>query len=313
MSLHKSLLILAAVQAVLALILWRPDDAAPPGSRDLVSFDGDDIDEITLSTPDERDESGDTVTLRRGDDGWVVASAADYPVDSEKIDELLEKLGELTIAGDAIASQEISHVALDVAESQFGRKVELTAGSEGFTFFAGRSDSGGLNIRRDGEADVHAGRGANLFDLAATASSYVERAIVDVEADRLDQILIENSSGTIILRGLQGQWTPSVVPPGRQVDSAEVDRVVSAATNVRLTEPVADGRFSSPVRVSWTGTDDEGEPFAGGFEIGDEEDAARFVRIQGDDHVVLVSTSTLRTILDATLAGLTTVPEMATP
>lgn len=299
---------LALVQAILVPITWHRPDPTPPGSKPVFAVDRDEIAQIRVA------ESGadpSSVTLSRDGDAWVVASAADYPAKADEVEALLTAIDELSYAGDPVAAQRVSHQALDVADAEFGRRVEVTDRAGTVTeVLIGRSDSGGLNVRFVGADEVFAARGASLWDFDASQGGYVDRELLALDDAGLDSILVEAPNGSVTLVRTGEAWTPDVVPVGRVVDESAVDRLVRAVTSVRMTEPTAlgaDALGATPTRVTWSGTSGD-EAIGGALLVGQADGTNRRVRLADSSHVVLVSESALRPILDASPTSLSKEP-----
>lgn len=308
MSATRILLALAAVQIALILVTWHRPDDAPRGSRAVVDVEAADVRSVHIESSG---DDADTVVLRRSGDAWVVASAGDYPAQSDKVEELLGNIADITVAGEPIAARAVSHTALGVGATDFGRRITVEAESGTTVLTVGRSDSGGLNVRLGEEAEVYAGRGASEWDFAADPGSYVDRELVSLERDAVDSILVENANGTVSLARSGDAWAVDIVPFGRVPDDSAIDRLVGAVTTVRFSEPVAapPTAFSGPVaRATWSGAGDGG-PISGTLEIGAEVDGHRYVRLAGESHTVLASSSSVRAIVEASPLALSKEPE----
>ena len=81
-----------ALQAAIAigLALSRPDYGAFEASEPLVAFDAEAVREIAID-----EGGGETVVLRRHEDGWRLPALHDFPASEEKVSDLLERLSGL--------------------------------------------------------------------------------------------------------------------------------------------------------------------------------------------------------------------------
>lgn len=295
---------LAIVQVLLVVVTWQQPDAAPPGSHDLLENDTADLQQITIASSG---ESASEVVLSHENDSWVLASAGNYPVAPNKIADLLEALGEITIQGEPITTTALSHDALQVASDDFGRQISLLNNSgEEQVFLIGRSSTGGLNIRLNDEENVFAGRGASLHAFRATAGDYVEREYVNLENLALSSILITNEEGQIALTQTETEeWVPDVITDGMVPNSEEISSLIDAITTIRMSQPSPIELQNETASVVWMSSNAEGEITQGALQIGETQDSYRRVRLQEEGaFTVLVSETALLPILNATASQL---------
>lgn len=170
MNTTRTLLALAFLQIALLPVTWRKPADSPRGAVDVVETSADDIDAVTIRTSG---ESGTSVTLERDGEEWIVASSDDAPADTDRVESLLDDLKSLTRDPEPIASQRVSHAALGVGDTDFGRRIEVRADGATTTITLGRSNTGGVNLRLDDDPAVYAARGAALHDFATSASTYI--------------------------------------------------------------------------------------------------------------------------------------------
>jgi hypothetical protein len=125
-SLQRTLAIVLGVQLLLVAVFWWPRDPAA-GSRPVFDVGRADIERIEIETRPAAGAEPSPLVLVRDDDRWKLASAADYPADPEKVEQLIDSLVALR-AGSAIATRAASHSALNVANDNYGRRILVAAG-----------------------------------------------------------------------------------------------------------------------------------------------------------------------------------------
>ena len=94
------------------------------------------------------------VELTRGSDGWLVASAWDWPAKQPQIDRLLENLGKLSGERRSSEASVLPDYQID-DESGFHLVGKKSGGGELFHVVVGKNASGGDFVRQNGSNDVY--------------------------------------------------------------------------------------------------------------------------------------------------------------
>jgi len=180
-----------------------------------------------------------TVTLRRTDDGWGVQQASDYPASADKTAELLQDLVTISTR-EKVSHSSAHHVDLEVADTAFNRRVQVTTTDGTHTFFVGKAGRGGSTyVRRGGEDDVFAVSDFSAHKLSARPQAWLDRLVFEAERDRIFAIDVRNPSGEFRLqRQTLTGWQLAGAPAGTRLDSKVVDKVLGKAASVRLKEVV---------------------------------------------------------------------------
>lgn len=277
-----------AVQVALAVVTWWPSSGADVTPRPLVEGGGNSITELTI-TPS-GDDATDVWLARDGDD-WVVKSAHGYPADADKVGEVLDTLGDITLAR-PIATRAAAHEGLKVSPDAFDKKVVLrTDGGDEITAWIGAAASKAVNVRLDDEDDVYVVKGLSAWSLKDDAKGYLPTNHVEFAKDDVETFEIANAAGSIGFTKLDGTWTvdgrDDLVP-----DTTALDELVDKASRVRLAEVASaevlpeQGLLDAPVRVSWSVADGD-QTVPGGFVIGAETDGGRFLKADDSPFVVV--------------------------
>ena len=182
----------------------------------------------------------ETVTLRAQDGQWVLLERGGFPATFEKVQGAVMGIARLEIEEPKTAKPE-NHAALGVDdptnEGSEAKRVELrNANGEriaavvvGETKY--RSGSQAVFIRKDGEDQVYLCEG-NL-DIQAEPSGWIEKEIIRVDRDRVDEIEIEHADGETVLIGRSGPESTTYevqnLPEGRAERNAGVANSVGTA------------------------------------------------------------------------------------
>lgn len=238
--LQRILLGVLAVQLILIVVVFWPRPTATGAGSPLLGITTDEVSGLTIS-----DDLGKTVKLVKGADGWVAASAADYPADAAKIAPALDKLVALT-AGQPVAQTAASHAQLQVADNKFVRKVELqTAGGAKTLYLGSASGARATHVRLAGQDAVYLARDVATWELATDLVSWINPVYFSVPAADVTGFTVKNGNGEFVFaKDDGGAWTLQGLAQGETVDAGAISALLNQATNVRLTLPL--GKTDDP-------------------------------------------------------------------
>lgn len=193
-------IVLAAILAILAAV-WasssrspEPASATPgllaPGLRDALN----DLSQVRIRS------AGDTTlaTLQRGPDGWGLQEKSAYPVDVEKLAELLSMIAEArrVEARTALPARHAQLGVEDISDAQArGVLVELTAGNTTWAILFGDNPvrGTGTHVRLAGENQSW------LIDksiaIERKPANWLDKRIIDVGANRIAAVSITPVEG----------------------------------------------------------------------------------------------------------------------
>lgn len=311
MSAKRVLTIALLVQIALIAILWWPRDLAASRRHPLLDLPRDGIEQIEISTRPAPGAAGapaaapKSVVLKKTGDGWVIASAADYPASQTRIDGLLDSLLGL-VTGPPIATQHASYDALKVGDDSYGRRVAVTAAGDTSTWLIGAATSRSINVRQADDDDVYLATGASEWSFQDTPSSYWDASYVDADAATFGSLAIHNAHGDVRFEKQGNSWTLADLAEGESADSEKIAEVVALAARVRMTEPV--GRESKPeyglddgLRVDWT-IPAENQSVSSGYAVGADVDADSYVKAVDRPFVVRARKTGFQRLRDAARA-----------
>ncbi len=238
MMLNRSNLFLAALlagQVVLLAILTLVSGGAE-GRRVVPLLEGmsqADIERVMIA-----DDLDKAMTFARGGDGWVLPEADDFPLNGDKVEEILGKLTAMDTRR-LVASNPANFARLEVKEDDFRRRIELTDSGQTRILYLG--GSGGVDTvyaRRGGENDVYLGSGLNSWELSTQVSTWLDASYVDVPADDVLEIRVQNGAGSFtFLRAGEG-WTYTGLGEGAVFEDTRMPIILRNAASVQLLEPL---------------------------------------------------------------------------
>ena len=175
---HKVLIAALAVQLILAVIvLTRGDDSAALKEHPLIAgFDAAKVTRLQVFAGDSnkadagKPDAAKPIDLVKRDTSWVLASGFDYPVEQKKVDDVLSPIAKLAAAA-PIATQAGRHKQLKVADTDFERKLVITAGGKDVTLFiGGPAGARRTAVRLGGDDRVYAVSGLTAFAVGSRAA-----------------------------------------------------------------------------------------------------------------------------------------------
>lgn len=238
--LQRILLGALAAQLVLAVIVFWPRAATGGAGSPLLNIKTEDVSGLTIS-----DDQGRTVKLAKAGDGWIAASAADYPADATKITPVLDKLAAIT-AGQPVAQTAASHAQLQVADNKFVRKIEISTASGASTLYLGSaSGARATHVRLAGQDAVYLARDVATWELGGDVLSWINAAYLSVPTADVTAFTVKNASGEFAFtKNEAGAWTLAGLAEGETLNAGAVTTLLNQAANVRLTAPL--GKTADP-------------------------------------------------------------------
>ncbi|MBE2197356.1 MAG: DUF4340 domain-containing protein [Anaerolinea sp.] len=234
--LQKILAGVLALQVVLAAVMFWPratgETAVGPLFADLTVAS---ITAVTIA-----DNEGVQVELARQGTGWVLANGGDYPVDSAKIEPVLEKLAALQ-AGRLVARTPTSYARLRVADNEFVRRVDLqTAAGEAYTLYLGSSPTAqATHMRRADQTETYLVGGVNVWEVSQLATSWIDTAYISLPLETITAVTLQNSQGDFTLtRTPEATWTLADLGEGEIVSQNNLNALLGRITNLRLVWPL---------------------------------------------------------------------------
>lgn len=307
------LAVLLGVQLLLALglelsgtALNRPADTDAP----LLVFDSDAVDRITLEGPD---QTG--VVLAKKEGHWYLPEIDDFPADSARVTQLLNRLAGLE-AGEVVATTTGAHARFRVSDETFVRRITLAEGDESrAVLYLGTSPAlRRLHARPGGENDVRIVELA-VFEVPVKRADWQDKALLafpqaEIAAIEIDGLRIERGSGE------DPGWTAAPLPEGKRLKGSAADKLARLLAELRFEEVL--GKESKPEYgldkpvLRLTLTRKEGEPVE--YRLGKEASREKYtLRVLSRPEHFRLPSWTAQNMLDAARleALLETVPAEA--
>lgn len=182
-----------------------------------------------------------SVVVRHEGATWTLEAQDGYPADSSKLEGILENLEALKVRRPVVSGSRY-HAALKVTEDDHERRVRIwddASDDPKVDLFVGTSPNYRIShVRRGGDDRVYEARGLSAYDLRAEPGAWVEKQLIDVNADDVVSIKLRNEHGELALeKNEEGSWTIVEPPAAKAPDPAAVDSFVGSLTSLWLVDP----------------------------------------------------------------------------
>ena len=192
-----------------------------------------DVEKMTIA-----DDLENQVTVARGEDGWVLPDADDFPVNGEKVDEILDKIAGMDTRR-LVATNPANFARLEVKDDDFRRTISLeSAESSTVLYLGGSGGADTVYVRRADENDVYLGVGLNSWELATQTSTWVDANYVSVPQEDVQEITIRNAQGSFTFLRDGENWTYSGLAEDEIFEDTKMPLVLRNAATIRLLEPL---------------------------------------------------------------------------
>lgn len=304
---QRILAIAIGLQLVLiAVIFWPRGGAVQVGEALLENFDPAQITRISIE-----DADGNSTTLAKSGQTWMLPEADDYPVDAARIDPLLQNLA--AIQTDRLVTQTAaSHKRLGVAGDDFERRVTLegTRGASAVLYVGSASGARATHVRLDGQDEVFLTGEISSFDIGAVPGSWIDTAYLSLTGDQITGMRLENANGTLefVKDAVSGEWSLADLPEGRQANSSQIASLVSRLASLRMAQPLGKQEqpeygFDQPsatVTLIAAGENETSRTYQ--IEIGAKDTGGSdyFVRSSESEYIVRVAGASLEELVSGT-------------
>jgi len=309
-------LVLAAQVLLIMLLQLRGEDTAIGKLEPVVAgFDKDKVERIQIfdhTAPEEDGQPAEkkpepagkpgekpSVDLAKKNGAWVLASHFDYPVEADKVTDVLDKVSGLRSRG-PIASGKARQKQLDVADDSYQRKAIFTAGGADVTMLVGSSaGSRQTSVRLAGQDGIHGVTGLTSHAVGTTPSFWVNTSYVDFDADKIASIDLVNPNGSFHFEhpasgdgwqaSVDGQ--PLALPAGMELNKSHVDLVTNRAYKMYLSEPADPKRaVDKPLAtITLRLKPEPKQPAAGAADAGAAAPAESSLDEAGAEHVIEIA------------------------
>jgi len=188
-------------------------------------------------------KEGESLTLTRKNDAWSIDQAGGYPADGTKVKKLLDDLRGLKVRNPVVTSSRY-HEALEVTDETARARVKVwhdPTKDPAIDLLLGKSSgSRATDVRLDGKDDVWEIEGITPYDVRPNANAWIDTKLVDVSADTVTAIRIENTNGSFAIAKEGETWkvTEPEVSSSLVLSEQKVDTFVRSVVNLSIADPI---------------------------------------------------------------------------
>lgn len=184
------------------------------------------------------DDQDNEVKLARREDGWVLPEADDFPVDSAKVEEILDKIAGLDTRR-LVAKKRANFARLEVGAADFRRRITLeSADGSAELYLGGSGGADTVYLRRAGEEDVYLGVGLNSWELSTQISTWLDASYVNMPQEDVLEITIVNAEGSFSFARDGDSLTYADLAEGEVFEDTKMPIILRNAASIRLLEPL---------------------------------------------------------------------------
>jgi hypothetical protein len=306
------------VQLALATFVLWPRGSASGGEAQAL-FPGLTADQVVALSVS--DSTGKSITLANQDGSWVLPDADNYPTQADKVPTLLTKIVGLK-TDRLVAQNSTSYKRLKVAADDYQRLIELTL-ADGTThkLYLGSSPSyGAIHVRADDQAEVYLASDLTTTDAGVDATSWADRAYVDIPQDQIVAVTLVNANGRFEFVKDGDTWTLQDLAADETLNQNNVTSLVSTARYTALLEPLGKTEEAAygmqpPSAVVTVQTHSDAGDKAYTLTVGakDTTDNTYVVKSSESPYYVRVSEYTVKDLVEKTRDGFLQLPPTPTP
>ncbi len=232
---NKILAALLVLQVVVLVVVFWPRSSDADGGKLFPGLEAVNVTAVTIS-----DSEGRSIRLARTPFGCVLPEADDYPCEENRLPDFLTKVEDITKTS-LVAETKASHARLKVAGNDFERLIELdTAEGERHRFYLGTSPrTGSGHVRADGQDRVYLAPALSAVVSPVDAGFWVDPAYVNVNADQVTSVSLDNPQGMFRLeKNDEQEWVFAGSEDDRALDQEKVTSLVGKLASLRLLRPL---------------------------------------------------------------------------
>lgn len=184
------------------------------------------------------DDLENEMTFARSAEGWVLPDADDFPLDGEKVDEVLDKLVSLDTRR-LLASNPANFARLEVKADEFRRRIELeSAGTSAELYLGGSGGVDTVYARRADQDEVYLGRGLNSWELSTQVSTWLDAVYVEAPLDDVLEIVVRNAEESFTFARDGDDWAYAGLGEGEVFEDTRMPLIHRNAASIRMLEPL---------------------------------------------------------------------------
>lgn len=185
------------------------------------------------------DNAGESTTLLREGDGWVLADSEGFSADASKITPILDKISNLN-TNRLITNTSSSHGRLQVADDDFLRRVTLTTEDDTYILYVGSSPSpGSTHVRNSDDDATFLTSDITQFEVNAAASGWIDTSYITLTRTDVSNLVVTNANGTYTFAtDAEGAWQLAGLQADQIFEQTQFNTILGRIVSMRMQTPL---------------------------------------------------------------------------
>ncbi len=234
---HQQILIgILIVQLIFGVITFWPRSGSAGAAQPVFP----DLDVANIATLTITDDQGARIVLRRSGENWSLAEAGDYPARADMIAPILDKFTQLDTAT-LVARTEASHKALQVADDNFVRRIDIgMRDGAAHTLYLGSSPRyTATHFRVAGQAETYLTAALSTWEMNTAATSWIDTSYRTIDVATVKEVTLQNANGFFkFVKAEDDTWTLADLAGDEVIAPAKTADIISKATRITLQRPL---------------------------------------------------------------------------
>ena len=233
---QKILAGLLAIQIVLITIIFLTNRPAKASNNPLLpDFKAETATAVTIY-----DSSGSQIKMEKIGDEWVLPEKDNYPVEAQNITDLLDNIASIR-DNRLVTNTSASHQRLQVADTDFNGKVEITSSSGTVTLYVGSSPAANsVHVRLASSDAVYLTNAISASQVSPAYTNWIDTSLIKIPSANVSNISVTTSNGSFhFFKDESNNWVSQELSPDETIDASKWSSLLSGFTNIPLVEPVS--------------------------------------------------------------------------
>lgn len=225
-----TILFIAQVLLILGVFAYQQNARVQVDAQPLLAVKSTDVDRVVIQ------DANNKVTLQKSSGQWQLPDLHQLPVDTQKLDEILQKLDGTKLTW-PVTTTASSHERFEVAGTKFQRRIELFQGDakKADLWLGSTPGFKKIHLRREGENQVYAVE-LTTFEFATALNDWLQSdllAIKDLTSVKANDYELQKSGDT---------WTFVATTQDantQKVDATKVTELMNGFGNLQVQEVAA--------------------------------------------------------------------------
>lgn len=233
---QKILAGLLAFQIVLIAIVFLTNRSAIASNNPLLpDFTVETVTGLTITN-----NSGSQIKMEKIGDEWVLPEKDNYPVEGQNVSDLLDEIA-LIRDNRLVTTTSASHKRLQVADTEFQGKLEITTSSGTSILYVGSSPAANsTHIRLASSDSVYLTNAISASRVDPAYTNWINTSLVQIAAANVSNIAVTTANGSFhFSKDENSNWTSPELSGDESIDASKWSSLLSGFTSIRLVEPVS--------------------------------------------------------------------------